>query len=247
MGGGRLAGRRVAVTRAGDQVGRLRALLLAEGAEVIEVPTIAVVDPADGGESLRAAMRDLWDWVVVTSPNGAERAVAAAGGRAAAHALRWAVVGPGTADALAAHGIRPALVPDRFVAEGLLEVFPPPPAEGGDRVLVAQAEAARPVLVEGLRAAGWEVTAVVAYRTVPVVPPPEKMAAAASADAMLFTSGSTVDAFVKAAGTDAVARCVVVIGPVTAQAAERHGLEVATVAFPHSLEGLVAATVEVLA
>ena len=247
MGAGRLAGRRVVVTRAGDQVGRLRELLLAEGAEVIEVPTIAVVDAADGGESLRAAMGDLWDWVVVTSPNGAERAVAAAGGRAAAHALRWAVVGPGTADALAAQGIRPALVPDRFVAEGLLEAFPRPPAEGGGRVLVAQAEAARPVLVEGLRAAGWEVAAVVAYRTVPVVPSPEQLADAASADAVLFTSGSTVDAFMRAAGTDAAARCVVVIGPVTAEAAERNGLDVAAVASPHSLEGLVAATVEVLA
>ena len=64
---------------------------------------------------------------------------------------------------------------------------------------------------------------------------------------MVFTSGSTVDAFVSAAGTDAAARCVVVIGPVTAEAAERHGLDVAAVASPHSLEGLVAATVEVLA
>ena len=246
MGEG-LAGRRVVVTRAGEQVGRLRELLIAEGAEVIEVPTIAVVDPADSGEALRTAMRDIWDWVVVTSPNGAERAVAAAGGRAAAHAVRWAVVGPGTADALGAHGIRPALVPDRFVAEGLLEDFPRPPADGGGRVLVAQAEAARPVLVDGLRAAGWEVVAVVAYRTVPVVPPPAQLAAAASADAVLFTSGSTVDAFVAAAGLGAVPRTVVAIGPVTAEAARRHGLVVAAVASPHSLEGLVAATVEALA
>jgi uroporphyrinogen-III synthase len=242
-----LAGRRVVIARAGDQIGRLRELLVAEGAEVIEVPTIAVVDPDDGGAALRTSMRDLWDWVVVTSPNGAERAVAAAGGRAAAHAVRWAVVGPGTADALAAHGMRPALVPERFVAEGLLDVFPRPPAAGGGRVLVAQAEAARPVLVEGLRAAGWEVVAVVAYRTMPIVPPPDQLAAAASADAVLFTSGSTVDAFVAAAGTRAVPRTVVAIGPVTAEAARRHGLVVAAVATPHSLEGLVVATVEALA
>jgi uroporphyrinogen-III synthase len=246
MGEG-LAGRRVVVTRASGQVGRLSELLVAEGAEVIEVPTITVVDPADGGETLRTAMRDLWDWVVVTSPNGAERAVAAAGGRAAAHAVRWAVVGPGTADALGAHGIRPALVPDRFVAEGLLDAFPRPPADGRGRVLVAQAENARPVLVDGLRAAGWEVSAVVAYRTVPVTPPPEQLAAAASADAVLFTSGSTVDAFVRAVGTAGLPPSVVVIGPVTAEAARRHGLAVAAVASPHSLEGLVAATMEALA
>jgi uroporphyrinogen-III synthase len=247
MGTERLVGRRVVVTRAGEQVGRLRSLLLDEGAEVIEVPTIAVVDAPDGGEALRAAMRDLWDWVVVTSPNGAERSVAAAGGRAAAHAVRWAVVGPGTADALAAHGIRPALVPDRFVAEGLLAVFPRPPVDDGGRVLVAQAEAARPVLVEGLRAAGWEVASVVAYRTVPVVPSPEQLEAVATADAVLFTSGSTVDALVQVAGASGMAGRVVAIGPVTAEAAERHGLNVAAVASPHSLEGLVAATVEALA
>jgi uroporphyrinogen III methyltransferase/synthase len=244
---GRLEGRRVVVTRAGEQVGRLRALLTAEGAEVIEVPTIAVVDPAGGDEVLRSAMRDVWDWVVVTSPNGAERAVAAAGGRAAAHAVRWAVVGPGTAETLGARGVRAALVPERFVAEGLLEVFPRPPVDGGGRVLVAQAEAARPVLVDGLRAAGWDVTAVVAYRTVPVTPPTEQVAAAASADAVLFTSGSTVDAFVRAAGKDAVPRVVVVIGPVTGEAARRHGLVVAAEASPHTLEGLVAAATEALA
>jgi uroporphyrinogen-III synthase len=247
MGVGRLAGRRVVVTRASEQVGRLRSLLEDEGAEVIEVPTITVVDGRDGGEALRTAMRDLWDWVIVTSPNGAERAIAAAGGRAAAHAVRWAVVGPGTADALAAHGIRPALVPERFVAEGLLEVFPRPPVDGGGRVLVAQAEAARPVLVDGLRAAGWEVASVVAYRTVARVPPPEQLEALATADAVLFTSGSTVDALAQAAPPDVVTGRVVVIGPVTAAAAERHGLAVAAVASPHSLEGLVAATVEALA
>jgi uroporphyrinogen-III synthase len=138
-------------------------------------------------------------------------------------------------------------VPDRFVAEGLLAVFPRPPVDDGGRVLVAQAEAARPVLVEGLRAAGWEVASVVAYRTVPVVPSPEQLEAVATADAVLFTSGSTVDALVQVAGASGMAGRVVAIGPVTAEAAERHGLNVAAVASPHSLEGLVAATVEALA
>ena len=92
---GRLSGRTVVIARAAEQAGRLRPLLEAEGAAVVEVPTIAIEPPADGDGVLREALRDLWDWVVVTSPNGAERAVAAAGGRAAALALRWAVVGPG--------------------------------------------------------------------------------------------------------------------------------------------------------
>jgi uroporphyrinogen-III synthase len=241
---GRLHGRTVVVTRAAEQSGRLRVLLAAEGAAVLEVPTIAFEAPVDGGAALRDALFDVWDWVVVTSPNGADRAVAAAGGRAAALAVRWAVVGPGTADALAAHGIHAALVPDRFVAEGLLDAFPPPPA--GGRVLLAQAEAARPVLADGLRARGWEVRTVVAYRTVPVVPPAEVLRSAAGADAVAFTSGSTVDAFLSAAGPEAVPTAVVTIGPVTTAAAVAHGLTVAAEADPHTLEGLVEAVVRAL-
>jgi uroporphyrinogen-III synthase len=242
---GRLSDRTVVIARAADQAGRLRALLEAEGAAVVEVPTIAIESPAGGDGALRAALRDLWDWVVVTSPNGADRAVAAAGGRAAALALRWAVVGPGTADALAALGIHAALEPARFVAEGLVEAFPDPPA-GGGRVLLAQAEAARPALADGLRARGWAVSTVVAYRTVPVTPPPEVVRAAAAADAVVFTSGSTVDGFVRAAGAGAVPSVVVAIGPVTAAAVAAHGLEVAAEADPHSLAGLVEATVAAL-
>jgi uroporphyrinogen-III synthase len=242
----RLRGRRVVIARAAEQAGRLRQLLEAEGAEVVEVPTIAVADPPDGGEALHSALLDVWDWVVVTSANGAERAVTAAGGRAAALAVRWAVVGPGTAEALQAHGIHAALVPARFVAEGLVEAFPAPPLEPPGRVLVAQAEAARPVLAEGLRAKGWEVVTVVAYRTVPVDVPPDRLAAARAADAIAFTSGSTVDGYVAAAGLEAVPPVVVAIGPVTAAAAARHGLAVAAVADPHSLEGLVAAVVAAL-
>lgn len=242
---GRLAGRRIVITRAAGQAGRLQMLLEAEGATVLPVPTIAIEDPPDGGAALRAALADVWDWVVVTSANGADRAVAAARGQAAALAVPWAVVGPGTADALAQHGIRAALVPDRFVAEGLLEVFPAPPPDRVGRVLVAQAGAARPVLAEGLRARGWEVVVVVAYRTVAATPDDDVLAAATSADAIAFTSGSSVDSYVRAAGVAALPPVVVAIGPVTATAAARHGIVVAT-ADPHSLEGLVEATVAAL-
>jgi uroporphyrinogen-III synthase len=212
---------------------------------VVEVPTIAIVEPTDGG-ALGAAFRELWDWVVVTSRNGAERAVAAAGGQAAAMALRWAVVGPGTADALRRHGIMPALVPERFVAEGLVESFPDPPSEGIGRVLIAQAEAARPVVADGLRQRGWDVTTVVAYRTVPVLLSPEQLAGVRSCDAIAFTSASTVESFVAGGGKAAVPPVVVTIGPVTATAARRLGLEVAAIADPHNLDGLIAALAEAL-
>ncbi len=243
---GRLSGRTVVIARAAEQAGRLRALLEAEGAAVVEVPTIAIEPPADGDGALREALRDLWDWVVVTSPNGAERAVAAAGGRAAALALRWAVVGPGTADALAALGIHAALVPDRFVAEGLVEAFPDPPA-GGGRVLLAQAEAARPVLADGLAGTGL---GRVDRRRLPDGPgdpavrrscrPRRPPTPSPSRPARRSTATSA---------PPAPAPCpsvVVAIGPVTSAAVAAHGLEVAAEADPHSLAGLVEATVAAL-
>jgi uroporphyrinogen-III synthase len=244
---GRLGGRRIVTTRAAEQAGRLRGLLQAEGATVIEIPTIAFAEPADGGAALRAALDEVWDWVVVTSANGATRVAAAARSSAAAASSRWAVVGPGTADALRESGVEPALVPVRFVAEGLLEAFPPPPLDRGGRVLVAQAERARPVLSAGLRERGWEVTTVTAYRTIAADAAPAALAQLSRADAVAFTSGSTVDALVAAARGAPLPPVVVCIGPVTAAAAEAHGLPVAAVADPHDLGGLLEALVGALA
>jgi uroporphyrinogen-III synthase len=242
-----LAGRTVVVARAAEQAGSLVDRLRALGASVVEVPVIAVVDPADGGAGLVAAAARLAeaDWVVVTSPNGARRlADALPAGGWPRPGPKLAVVGPGTAEACTQLGLTVDLVPDRFVAEGLLDGLP----DGPGRVLVAQAEAARPVLVEGLRRKGWTVDAVVAYRTVAASVEPAVLARAAAADAIVFTSGSTVRSFAAAAGVTggAVPATVVCIGPVTAAAALDAGLIPAAVASDHSLDGLVAALVEVL-
>jgi uroporphyrinogen-III synthase len=239
---GTLAGRTVVVTRAAEQASTLVGRLRERGATVVEVPTIAIAEPADAGAALAAAISRLddVDWVVLTSTNGADRFLAALGGRTSPPI---AVVGPGTAAAVRAAGIEPALVPERFVAEGLLAAFP----SGPGRVLLPQAEGARPVLAGGLRAAGWEVEAVVAYRTLTADPPPATIERARGADAITFTSGSTVTGYLAAAGAGAVPPVVVCIGPVTADAAEAAGLAVAAVATEHTIEGLVAALEVVLA
>ncbi|MDP9388671.1 MAG: uroporphyrinogen-III synthase, partial [Actinomycetota bacterium] len=85
-----------------------------------------------------------------------------------------------------------------------------------------------------------------AYRTEAVGPSPESLAAAARADAVAFTSASTVDAYVAAAGAAGVPPVVACIGPVTAEAARRAGLRVTTTAPAHTLDGLVAALIEAL-
>src|SRR5262249_29659087 len=145
-----LEGRSVVVTRAAEQASRLVATLAHLGATVVEVPTIAIVDAPDGGAALGAAVAALarYDWVVLTSTNGVARFLAALEGRSTA-GVRVAVVGPGTAGALRAGGIEPALLPERFVAEALLEAFPPGPGPG----LLPQASAAPPVLAHGPPAA----------------------------------------------------------------------------------------------
>ena len=236
-----LLGRRVVVCRARGQASGLADRLRRLGADTLEVPTIEIADPSDGGAALRAAAAEVraYDWVAFTSPNAVERFLACLhDARSLGAELGVAAIGPGTAAALAERGVIADLVPERSIAEGLVEALAKLPT---GRVLIPQAAAARPALADGLRAAGWTVTAVEAYRTVPAIPPADVLAAAAKADAIAFTSGSTVDNYLDAAGAEAVPPVVVAIGPVTAEAARRRGLTVTAEAAEHTLDGLVSA------
>jgi uroporphyrinogen-III synthase len=185
------------------------------------------------------------DWLVVTSPNGARRTLAELRDARDLAGVQLAAVGPGTARVFAEHHLRVDLVPERFVAEGLLAAFPDPPP-GGGRVLLARAEVARDVLPDGLHARGWQVEVVDAYRTVPVEVDEAERVRAGSADAITFTSASSVTNFVVAAGLEAVPPVVVAIGPVTSAAARELGVEVTVEASEHTLDGLVAALVAAL-
>ncbi len=237
-----LFAKRVVVTRARAQASELSTRLRQLGAEPVELPVIEVAEAADGGRALAEALAGLagYDWLVVTSPNGARRVMAAVRDGRDLAGVKVAAIGPGTAEALAAANIVADLVPARFVAEGLLEAFPAPPASGG-RVLVARAAVARDVLPDGLRDAGWTVDVVEAYRTVEAPVSDEGRAAVASADAVTFTSSSTVERFVAAFGADAVPPVVASIGPVTSETARRLGLRVDVEASDHSIAGLVTA------
>ena len=235
------------ITRAKDQSASLASALIARGARVVEVAVFAVEPPVDGGADLRAAVADdlSFDWVVLTSPNGVDAFVRARDA-AAAGAVSIAVVGSGTAARLETYGLFAALVPDRFLAEGLVDAFPDAPECGG-RVLVAQADGARDVVATGLRAKGWDVATVVAYRNVAAVVSDEAMARARDADAIAFTSSSTVERYMAAAGEGTVAPVVACIGPITAATAESLGLVVSVVAEPHTIDGLVVALDEFFA
>lgn len=242
-----LLGRRVVVTRAEPQAPVLVDMLHHLGADTVELPTIRIEGPADGGASLRAAVTRLttYEWVVLTSVNTVERLVPLLGAPPEVGAARLAAIGSGTAGALADAGLHVDLVPERFVAESLLDAFPPP--SGLRRVLLPRAASARDVLPEGLRAAGWEVDVVEAYRTLRAEPSADALAAAAGAHAITFTSPSTVRSYLELAGSDGVPPVVACIGPVTAAAARESGLGVDVVADVHTVEGLVGALAERLA
>ena len=231
-----LFGRRVVVTRAREQASELAERLVALGAEVVELPTIEVVgEPVDVDPSA-------YDWVAFTSSNAVERVLTTLHDARSFGGARVAAIGTATADALRSFGVIADLVPERFVAEGLVEVFP----SGPGRVLLPQAADARAVVADGLRAKGWEVDVVVAYRTERTAPDAAALAAARTADAVTFTSSSTVRHYVEVVGVDAVPAVVACIGPITAATAEQLGLRVDVVAEVSTVDGLVDALVAAL-
>jgi uroporphyrinogen-III synthase len=243
-----LFGLRVVVTRAREQAGELVTRLQAQGAATVEVPAIEIRDPADGGAALAAAVGRLgaYDWVVLTSSNGARRlldAVRDRGRDARAFAgARLAAIGPGTAEALAGANLAVDLVPPRFVAESLLDALPAPSATGA-RLLLVRAAVARDVLPEGLRSKGWDVDVVEAYRTEQAPLAEEQAAAVAAADVVTFTSSSTVINLLAAMAGGSIPPVVAAIGPITAATAREHGLAVDVEAEVHTIDGLVDALV----
>ncbi len=208
---------RVVVTRPATQAGELAERLESAGHEAVLCPLIEI-------ESLGDEPIDVtpYDWVVVTSANGASELA------------RWrqgepkqvAAIGETTADALRAAGMRVDFVPRVSTQEGLVAELPRP----AGRVLLVAAEGARRHLVDEL---GAEFVAL--YRSVPLTPerPP-------SGDLVVLASGSAARAFA------ALNRPLpaVSIGPETTRAAEEAGVRVIAEARSHDLDGLIQAVQE---
>ncbi|MBN2848686.1 MAG: uroporphyrinogen-III synthase [Coriobacteriia bacterium] len=246
---GWLAGKRVVVTRSREQAGTLVSLLEAAGAEPLVFPSIEIVDPPDTAP-LDDAIRslDVYAWVIFTSVNTVARFFA----RMALddldarhlHGLRVAAVGPATATALRSHGIEPDFVPDEYVGEGVLEGLCVRGVGAGTRVLLPRALEAREVLPDGLRERGVRVDVVPVYQTVtgPGDAAVLERLRAREADAVTFTSPSTVRGFLRLAeGVDVGAMVVATIGPVAARAAREAGLEVDVEPAEYTAPGLVSA------
>ena len=249
---GPLRGRRIVVTRARAQASELTTALRALGAEVIELPTIRIVPVASSAEIDAACARiGDYDLLVLTSVNGVDTLLdrlweRGRDARALASDATLVAIGPATAERLAARGMRVDVVPERFLAEGVLEALEDRSLDGA-RVLVARAREARPELVDGLRARGAQVDEVALYDTIAEAPPAERLADALDADYLTFTASSTVRRFAELVPPGRLGGLpgrVVSIGPITSQTAREHGLVVHAEAAEHSIPGLVEALLE---
>jgi uroporphyrinogen III methyltransferase/synthase len=231
---GPLAGCSVAVTRARAQASALAARLRALGARVVEAPAIRI-------EALPAELPDPhgYDLIVLTSPNGVEELFRHVRDARTLAGPTIAVIGPGTAAALRAHGVDPDIVPERAVGEGLAEALA---GRSFARALVARAQDARDVVPDALRAAGTEVDVLALYRTMAEPLTDGARAAALSADWATFTSASSVRFFHAAAGTLDGPR-LASIGPATSATLRELGYEPDLEAADHTPDGLVAALV----
>ncbi len=235
-----LAGVTIAVTRARAQSSALASRLQGLGADVVEAPAIRIVPLAGPAPAL-----ERYDLVCLTSPNGVrflfERLAADGTGRdARAFAgARVAAIGPGTAAALREHGLIADVVPEQFVAEGLVAALADVPVT---RALIARASQARDVLPDALRERGAEVDVLELYETVAEPLSRDQLDGIAGADYVTFTSSSTVRFLLQsvADGLGGHAR-LVSIGPVTSEALREHGLAADVEATRHDIDGLIEA------
>ena len=236
------------VTRPAPQAAELVALLAERSIDAISVPTVEIA-PAPPGGALDDAIGALDGaaWLVITSVNGAAATLKrlAALGRSLPVGVRVAAVGPATAAALEAGGVRVDHVPSRYrtvaIAEGLGDL-------AGRRVVLARADAATPDLREALRRRGALVEEVVAYRTVEGPPASRDRIRAALAqplDGVTFTSGSTVRGLHALLSPPEALRATALpaycIGPVTARVARRAGFAVPVVSATHTVAALAQA------
>jgi len=252
-----LFGRRVLVTRSREQSAEMVDLLEAHGAEAIEAPLINIVPPDDYGPLDRACENaGSFDWIVFTSANGAtafmDRLLVGPRDVRALADAKLCAVGPGTAARLTRFGLKVDLIPDDHSAEGVVSALRATGPIKDVSVLFPKADIARDTLPEDLRAAGAQVTEVVAYRTVTAESDAHlgiyRQLLDRQIDAVTFSSASAVRAFVSIHGEDQAIdllnhTTVATIGPATADAAKRYGITPQITPATSTVAGLVDALV----
>ncbi|MBV9690932.1 MAG: uroporphyrinogen-III synthase [Ktedonobacteraceae bacterium] len=283
-----LQGKRVLVTRTRNQASTFSQKLQALGAIAVEFPTISIVAPQDWSQ-LDSALQRLYvsapigaghaqgkheqcpyQWLVLTSANGVticfDRLQALGYEPRAMHNVRIATIGPATAAALQHYGVSADLVPDDYIAEGVVRALVQDAQQHGtslleQHILLARAAEARKVLLTELQRVGALVDEVPIYHTVAVAHDDERgqhilaLLQQQQLDILTFTSSSTVRNFVAwlqsceqhehASAMSLVAQSTIAcIGPITSQTARTLGLHVDIEAREFTIDGLVKAILE---
>ncbi len=253
-----LLGKGVAVTRAREQASTLAAQLQELGACVVQFPTIQI-QPLDDDEPIEQAILGLGhhDWLIFTSVNGVKhfwRVLDAMGlDSRVLSGCEVAAIGPATAEALQARGIRPDFVPEKYVAESIVEGLLER-GVAGKSVLIPRAREAREVLPEELSKAGAQVTILLVYETVPArgkVQDFEARLEAGELHCITFASSSTVENFFGLVSPETLRRLapeiqLACIGPVTAETLRRFGFTPHIQPEEFTIPALVAAVAQAL-
>jgi uroporphyrinogen-III synthase len=240
----------VLVARAPERASGLLALLRERGLDPVAAPVIErapVEDPAELDAARQRLADGAYAWVVITSVNAVYALLGARIGAPATatppadvgRTTWWAAVGPATQRALARYDVAADLVPETASADGLVDAFPRAAERPEARVLLPLGDLASDTLRSGLKAKGWAVDVVTAYRTVARELPPELHR---RYDVVVVASGSAARQVAAQLGPQRV----VAIGEPSARAAGDVGHTVLAVAEEPTDEALADAVTEAL-
>ncbi|HVO64864.1 MAG TPA: uroporphyrinogen-III C-methyltransferase [Syntrophales bacterium] len=244
-----LFGKGIVITRPEAQAEEFSSLLHAQGARVIHFPTIKIA-PAESYEGLDQAIGHLsqYQWIIFTSANGVDfflkRLKEMGRDLRDMKDIQICAIGPATAAKIVKLGIRVDVVPEEFISEGIVREFEKLNLKGSS-VLLPRAEMARDVIPEGLAKLGAKVDIVTAYRTVNSGRDKaelEKLIREGKVDVITFTSPSTVTNFIEIMGQNYVMPSqikIACIGPVTAAAVKKAGLQVDILQERYTVPGMV--------
>ena len=251
-----LFGKTVVVTRAREQASDFRLLLEEKGAQCLEFPTIEVIPPANW-DPIDKAIQNLeqYDWLIFTSINGVrfffQRLQEQGKDVRALHGIRIGAIGPKTAVGLEERGLRLDFIPSEYRAEAVIDGL------GADEVrskrfLLPRAAKAREILPEKIKEMGGQIDVVPVYETIRPTGKREQvrdLLKKGLISCITFTSSSTVENFAKMFPEEDLPSLVekatiACIGPITAQTAREHGLEVKIMPGEYTIEALTAEVVE---
>ena len=244
-----LFGMGVVITRPQRQVDDLARLLAAQGASPLAFPTISILPPSDWSDLDRAiGQLESYQWLIFTSTNGVhfffERLREKGRDVRDLKGIKICCIGPATARQIENRGIRVDLVPDEFIAEGILKSFASINISG-QRILIPRACRARDILPENLKKQGAAVDVATTYQTINSGRKKDELAKlidAGEVDIITFTSSSTVTNFVEIMGADYALPPnikIACIGPVTAATAKKAGFQIDISREEYTMEGLV--------